>query len=41
MKLRHPAIDLGDCAATDTGLSLLKINKEVVMESAAVVSVQD
>ncbi len=38
MKLRNTAIALGVGAATATGLSLLKVNKEVVIGSTAVVT---
>ena len=37
MKLRNTAIALGVGAATAAGLSLLKVNKEVVIGSTAVV----
>ena len=37
MKLRNPAIALGIGAATATGLSLLKVNKDLVVGSIAVV----
>ena len=38
MKLRNTAIALGVGAATASGLSLLKVNKEVVIGSTAVVT---
>ena len=37
MKLRNTAIALGIGAATATGLSLLKVNKDLVVGSTAVV----
>ena len=37
MKLRNTAIALGIGAATATGLSLLKVNKDLIVESTAVV----
>ena len=39
MKLRNTAIALGIGAATATGLSLLKVNKDLVVGSTAVVVV--
>tara|TARA_B100000700_G_scaffold110201_1_gene124182 strand:- start:111 stop:242 length:132 start_codon:yes stop_codon:yes gene_type:complete len=39
MKLRNTAIALGVGAATDAGLSLLKVNKKVVIGSTSAVIV--